>query len=595
MRAAAPEREGDVSRNRNEGARRAGGGRRRAAGLITAALMVAGVRVLAAEQQLSAPAGDPLARRADAVFAKYDSAESPGCALGVLKDGRIVYARGYGMASLEHGIPITPQTIFDIGSTSKQITAASIALLVLDGRLSLDDDIRKHLPEIPSYGTRITIRHLLQHTSGLRDYTDLLSLAGHQTEDLTTEQDGLEIQARQKGVNFPPGTEFRYDNTGFFLASVIVKRVSGKPLRVFADERIFAPLGMGRTHYQDDHAAIVPHKAEGYEAREGGGFRVAMSDWEQVGDGSVQTSVEDLARWDENFYSGAVGGRKMLDLLQTKGALNDGTPIPYGLGLFIDRYRGLDRVQHAGGWAGYRAMLMRFPARHASVITLCNCGEAGTRELAERVSDIYLEGEFTEARPGEGATPAAAEPATVVAPKALARYAGLYWNEHQGSVQRIAVKGGSLIVSSGSETDALRPLGGGRFVLPASGKTYAFEGSGAPLAVSDEDDAKPVVFTRLGETGEAGSRPAPADLAAYAGRYASEEVGADWTISVKDGRLVLRIGHGPEEKLEPVAADIFMVEGSAVRFVRDSAKRISGLTVTDRGVVKLPFRRRSSS
>jgi CubicO group peptidase (beta-lactamase class C family) len=251
---------------------------------------------------LSAQSSDTSARaRLDGVFAAYDRTDSPGCALGVYRDGQVAYTRGYGMANLELGAGITPQSVFDIGSTSKQFTATSILLLARQGKLSLDDDIRKYIPELPNYGKAITIRHILTHTSGLRDYLTLWNLAGVDDADLTTDDDALALIVRQRELNFAPGEQWLYSNSGFFLASIIVKRVSGQSLAQFAAEHIFKPLGMAHTRYNDDHMAIIPNRATGYAPRRGGGFATDMSNFEQTGDGGVQTSVEDLLRWDENF------------------------------------------------------------------------------------------------------------------------------------------------------------------------------------------------------------------------------------------------------------------------------------------------------
>ena len=335
----------------------------------------------------AAPPPDP---KVDAVFARFDSPESPGCAVAVIQNHRIAYERGYGRASLELDVPIAPDTVFDIGSTSKQFTALAVLLLERDGKLSLDDDVRRFVPEVPDYGRRITIRHLLSHTSGLRDYTDLMDLDGHETADHTTELDALEIVARQRGVNFAPGDDWRYSNTGFFLASVIVRRASGQSLADFARERIFKPLGMSSTQFLDDTTRIVVRRATAYSPRPGGGFRVNMSDWDQTGDGAVQTTVEDLAKWDENFYSPKAGDARMLQAMQTAGTLNGGRPHEYGLGLVVDTSGGLKRVQHGGSWAGYRAQLTRFPERQTSVIVLCNVSNAGPDVLAAEVAAAWL-------------------------------------------------------------------------------------------------------------------------------------------------------------------------------------------------------------
>ncbi|MGH9381900.1 MAG: serine hydrolase domain-containing protein, partial [Thermoanaerobaculia bacterium] len=265
-----------------------------AAPLLALATLAAGP---AAAQQADLTAG------IDAVFVDYDRTDSPGCALGVVRDGELVYARGYGMANLEHGVPITPGTVFDIGSTSKQFAATATVLLAEEGRLSLDDEVRKWIPELRDYGAPLTIRHLLHHTSGLRDYLTLMSLVGTSFDGLTTDDDALDIIARQRELNFPPGSEHLYSNSGYFLLSQIIERASGQSLREYAGTRIFEPLGMDDTHFHDDHTHVVPRRATAYAPlSEDGAFRIDMSLFEQTGDGAVYTTIDDLVRWDGNFY-----------------------------------------------------------------------------------------------------------------------------------------------------------------------------------------------------------------------------------------------------------------------------------------------------
>lgn len=373
---------------------------------------------------------DSIVHRIDSVFTRYDRTASPGCALGVYRDGKIVYSRGYGMANLEHAIAITPRTVFDIGSTSKQFTASAIALLAQDGKLTLDDDVRKHIPELPQYQKTITIRHLLNHTSGLRDYLTLMSLRGVNFDGVTTDEDALDLIVRQKALNFEPGSEYLYSNSGFFLLSTIVRRASGKSLAQFAHERIFAPLGMHDTHFHDDHTHIVPLRATGYEPRPDGGFRISMSGFEQTGDGAVMTTVEDLLKWDNNFYTPTIGGEPLLRDLHTMGVLTNGRLLSYALGLMIDDYRGLRRVRHGGSWAGYRADLVRFPVAKTTVTCLCNLGSANPSALADRVADILLADRLGPAtvaasRPN-GPPPTNDVPYTVTAGE-LERYAGTYY------------------------------------------------------------------------------------------------------------------------------------------------------------------------
>jgi CubicO group peptidase (beta-lactamase class C family) len=355
-------------------------------GLVAGAVIVGGLAGANA-----GGAEDKKTAAVDEVFSDLAKGGSPGCALGVYRDGKVVYSKGYGLANIEEHVAITPQSVFDIGSTSKQFTAASILLLEKQGKLSISDDIRKYLPEVPDYGEKITILQLLNHTSGLRDYLTLMELAGINIDGVTTDEDALQMIVRQKALNFAPGSDWLYSNTGFFLLSVIVKRVSGKTLREFAAENIFAPLEMSHTQYRDDHTTLIANRAMAYDGKEkGGGYSLDVSYFEQTGDGAVHTSVEDLQKWDENFYSGQIGGKEFLAEIQEQGKLNSGKVLDYAKGLRIAEYRGLRTVSHGGSWGGYRAELLRFPEQHFSVACLCNLDSANPSKRAHQVADIYL-------------------------------------------------------------------------------------------------------------------------------------------------------------------------------------------------------------
>jgi CubicO group peptidase (beta-lactamase class C family) len=332
----------------------------------------------------------PWAHEVDALFAAWDKPDSPGCALGVIQDGKLTYTRGYGQASLEHSVPITSRTVFDIGSTSKQFTAASIGLLVQDGKLGVEDEIHDWVPELAPWDEEVTLDHMLHHTSGIPDYLDLMFRSGIDVADFTTPAQALEHLAKVKKLVFTPGSKFEYSNSNFFLLSLVIEHASGQPFQEFARRRIFEPLGMTSTLLLFDHTLVVPHRATGYGPKRGGGFQVAMSDFEQLGDGAVQTSVEDLARWDTNFYSWKVGGEALRQFLHATGKLNDGKSIEYARGLFVNEFRGLPRVFHGGSWAGYRAQLMRFPEQKTSILCLCNLGNMDPTGLCEKVAGIVL-------------------------------------------------------------------------------------------------------------------------------------------------------------------------------------------------------------
>ncbi|HEV2132611.1 MAG TPA: serine hydrolase domain-containing protein, partial [Longimicrobiaceae bacterium] len=341
---------------------------------------------------------DTLAARVDALFRQWDRPGSPGAAVAVIRDGEIVYSRGYGMANLEYDVPITPTTIFHIASVSKHFTAFAIALLAEEGKLSLDDDIRTHLPEVPDFGRTLTIRHLIHHTSGLRDQWELLAMAGWRLDDVITREHILKMVSHQRALNFDPGEEYLYSNTGYTLMALLVERVSGQSFREFTEERIFRPLGMTSTHFHDDHEMIVPGRAYSYAPRPGGGFRNSPLNYANVGATSLFTTVEDLAKWDRNFYEPQVGSEALFAQMESRGVLNDGRQIEYAFALSIGEHHGLRTVGHSGADAGYRSYYVRFPEQRLSVVVLSNLSSFNPTRVALRVADIYLAGHFPDRR-----------------------------------------------------------------------------------------------------------------------------------------------------------------------------------------------------
>jgi CubicO group peptidase (beta-lactamase class C family) len=449
--------------------------------------MVATFLLLASSANCSRTSEEKSAAAVDEVFSDLTKPGSPGCALAVYRDGKILYAKGYGLANIEENVAITPQSVFDIGSTSKQFTAASILLLEKQGKLSINDDVRKHIPELPSYGQKVTILHLLNHTSGLRDYLILMELVGINTDSVTTDADALALITRQKALNFAPGSDWLYSNTGFFLLSIIVQRASGKTLREFAVENIFAPLEMTHTQYRDSHAALIANRALAYDEQENkSGYTLNVSYFEQTGDGAVHTSVEDLLKWDENFYSPRVGGKDFLREIHEHGKLNSGRVLDYAKGLFLQDYRGLPTVSHGGAWGGYRAELLRFPDQHFSVACLCNVGNADPSRRARQVADIYV-GNLMKPKENKSKESESKEKSEIaVGADELRNYAGDYWSEELGVVYRLGVSDGrikvlSVLDASGSprvnnfSADVLRAVGTDQFELGKSGVTLHFQ------------------------------------------------------------------------------------------------------------------------
>jgi CubicO group peptidase (beta-lactamase class C family) len=370
--------------------------------------------------------------------------------VAVIKDGKIIYEHGYGLANLEYNIPITPDTVFYIASTSKQFTAASIALLAQKGKLSLDDSIRKYLPELPPVYDGISIGHLIYHTSGIRDFQTLLDVQGR-TDDVNTEQDIIELLARQKALNFKPGEQFEYSNSGYFLLAVIVKRASGKSLREFAAENIFKPLRMSNTHFHDDRTMIVNNRATGYVPLRGGGYGIHTTNYDVVGNAGVMTTVQDLSLWDQNFYENKLGGGiDFISRLLTPGTLNNGERLNYAYGLQLGDYKGLRTVKHDGGFAGFVTEMLRFPDQRFTVICLANVrGTIDSTALAYQVADIYLASELKPQTPKATTTPSTRQPTNVPTPISLnatqlAGYVGDYYSDELQVTYRVVLENSKL-------------------------------------------------------------------------------------------------------------------------------------------------------
>jgi CubicO group peptidase (beta-lactamase class C family) len=294
--------------------------------------------------------------RIDSVFAPFAGTDRPGCSIAVSQNGNQVYAKGYGMSDLQYGLAIEPSSIFHVASVSKQFAAFAVALLAEDGKLSLDDEVRKYVPELPDLGKRITIRHLIYHTSGIRDQWELLGMAGWRYgHDLFTQDDVLEILKRQRALNFDPGEQWMYSNSGYSLIAMIVKRVSGKSLREFSDERIFKPLGMTNTHVHDDHQMIVPNRTSAYENGPNGEWRISIPTFDTHGATTLFTTAGDLLKWEQNFVTGTVGSRALLAEAERSAKLNNGKDTNYGFGIQLETYRGAPVRGHGGADAGYRA------------------------------------------------------------------------------------------------------------------------------------------------------------------------------------------------------------------------------------------------
>jgi CubicO group peptidase (beta-lactamase class C family) len=512
---------------------------------------------------VSAPAADTQEQKVNRLFVDYDNAHSPGCSLGVIRNGNFVLRKSYGMGSLELGVPLSSGSVFYMGSVSKQFTAASVVLAAEQGFLSLDDDVRKYIPELPDYGHPITLRQMLHHTSGFRDVLTLLALSGRHLEDIHPAAELLDLIARQKALNFVPGDEYQYSNSNYFLLAEVVKRATKKPLSQFAAESIFKPLGMTHTRFYDDRSVVVPGRVAAYRPGKGGAFLVDWStNYETVGGGGLMSSVDDLLLWDRNFYDNKLGKGTLIKEMLTRGVLNNGKQTSYALGNETDTYRGLPVVGHGGQLMGYRTNVLRFPGQKFGVVCLCNVETADPYSLSLKVADIYL---------GKYLQPIAARrPKAVASRLDPAPLAGTYYDATRHERLAYSAENGNLIV----QENILDPVGPNRFEGPP-GFFSTFSGFG---------DGQTVTVTRDGATTFSGSRlkefnPDSATLAAYTGVYTSSELDTTYKFTVEDGSLMLWNNWDPPLQLQPMIKDEFSVDGINLVFHKDSSGKVSGLSV----------------
>lgn len=506
--------------------------------------------------------------RVDAIFKRWTSA-TPGCAVGAMVKGAPLVTAAYGMADLEHDVPIAPDTIFEAGSVSKQFTAAAVLLLAREGKLSLDDQVRKHIPELPDFGVPLTIRQMLNHTSGLRDWGSLAAIAGWPRGlRAHTHAHVLDILSRQRTLNFPPGTRWSYSNSGYNLAAILVSRVSGTGFAEFTRTRLFEPLGMRDTSWRDDYTRIVKRRAIAYGERQG--TFVTDMPFENVhGNGALLTTVGDLLKWNENFTAARVGDAAFWAEMQRPLRFNDGRAHEYALGLYVDTYKGVREVDHSGATAGYRAHLGRYPEQGVSVAVLCNVGSAAATTYAKAVAELLL----TDLTP-------APLPAHTLTDAAASRLAGLYRTTTPARIIRISHDQEGLRLGAGTR---LLALSANRFVT-ADRLTFEF-GANGTLRATDEFGTVDV-FARVEPAAPAGEQ-----LRAYAGRYVSDEIETTLTVQVDGGKLVLRRRPNTTMALTPVYPDGFSSDIGAVVFRRDAGGRVVSLSVSQDRVWDLVFAR----
>lgn len=518
-----------------------------------------------------------LTEQVDALFVDWDSTDSPGCVLAIIKDNEFVYKRGYGMADLERDVPITPKSVFDIGSTGKRFTATVIAILANQGLLKLHDPIHKYLPEMPSYADGISIQHLIHHTSGLRDYLTIMGVLGMPDENIYTEDFVFNLIVRQRGLNFKPGKEFLYSNTGYFLLGIIAEHVTGKHITELITEHILEPLGMKYTTFNKDYRPIVKNRAMSYDAGEKEGtFTNAIALSGGFGDGAMITNVNDLLLWDRNFYKNKLNNSQpdLIEQLHETGILNNGKPITYAFGLLVDIHKGQKVVSHGGSWAGYRTEMVRFPDHRFTVICISNLGSIEPTALCQRVTDIYLENN-TKSRPVQKPKLAADE---------LNSFIGIYQGKY--STIEIYIKENMLCFSYGSWKFELSHIGKKKFELTGTLDTISFSGANNEQLSYNEYGSQSVKLKRV-QT----KRFSPPSISIYAGEYLNSELAVRYKFIIQNNELQLM--RAPDEKPNPayfLTEDTLACDFGEIRFNIKTGV-VKGFALNVDRVIDLKFRK----
>ncbi|MEP6780605.1 MAG: serine hydrolase domain-containing protein [Gemmatimonadaceae bacterium] len=513
--------------------------------------------------------------RIDKIFAKIDR-NTPGCAVMLAKDGHALYTQGYGSANLEYGTPLTDSSVMESGSVAKQFTAAAMVLLQEDGKLSIDDDIRKYLPEVPNFGKTITIRNLLTHTSGLRDQWGLLTIEGRGPgTQVHSPETTLDLVVHQKMLNFLPGSAYLYSNTGYALAALIIERVSGKSLQDFMQSRLFVPLGMTHTLLRDDFTRVVPNRATAYSLK-GQTFHTDMPFTNMIGNGGILTTMADLVKWNENFDNTTVGGAAFTPTMQTQMRLNNGRTITYALGLERLVYDGVNEVNHTGSTAGYRTMMTRFPDQHVSVAVWCSNASINPTPLAHQVADLVL------VKPPHAAA-AAVVPAVRETRAEFSQWSGVYRDVTTDQVMTLVASDTAL---SSGPAQVLVPIGAQRFRTTAGHVQFT-------------RDAKHKSFTLARANGdmsyfeEVKALSKTLSTADYVGRYVSDELDVVLTVVARDGNI--EITRRPDDiiALRPTYVDAFAGSGglASVRFSRDAKGIVNGFAIFAGRVLDVRFKR----
>jgi CubicO group peptidase (beta-lactamase class C family) len=511
------------------------------------------------------------AERAFEKFTKAYVAPAPGCAAAVSLNGEVVFEKAFGLADMEHNVPNTTQTIFESGSVAKQFTAAALVLLQQEGKLNIDDPVRKYIPELPDYGSPLTIRHLLNHTAGLRDWGTVMSLTGAGRGDRVISQElAFDVITHQRALDFTPGAEYSYSNSGYNLAAIIVERVSKQKFPAFVEERLFKPVGMKNSSWRDDYQRVIPGRAQAYARQGNGPWRLNMPFMNVYGNGGMLTTVGDWMKWNAMLDSRSLGA-PLVEALETRGVLNDGRKISYALGLEVATYKGLKDVSHGGATAGYQTFLARYPDNKVSVGVMCNGTSPSAGGIATGITDEIF-GPFPETPRPEAAKLSEDE---------LKKYVGIWRNEKTHAPARFVFENGVTRWGGGR----LIPKGSGQFIGGNNELKFTFDKDGKPVSAESVDDEGTVTRFVL----EREWTPTPADLGSLKGDWFSEEAGATFTVAVDADKAFIKQRPATSLPMQPLYKDHFSVQGYIVWFTRDKNGKVNGMHVGTSRMRDMPF------
>ena len=527
---------------------------------------------------------DSLGPAMNSIFKQYNNATGPGCAVSVIRDGRVIFSKGYGIANLEYDIPITPSTIFDIASVSKQFTGLAISTLVEQGKVTLDDDIHKYLPEVPVFYRPVTVRQLLHHSGGVRDWPQTLNAAGWRWDEVFSFSDIMRMVRKQKDLDFEPGSRFSYSNTGYNLLAAIVEKLSGQTFRTWTDSAIFKPLGMHSSHFLDDYSRIIKGLAYSYN-RTNQGFEKNVGELTAYGSSSLFTSVGDLDKWVINFQSQVSKKNPVYLRMLTEGTLNNGETVHYGYGLGHGEDRGLKTISHTGGWQGYRTIISNYPDENLSIIILSNAAEFDPQDYASRVAGYFLKDKI---RAGE-------KPAVNVRDLPNKKVDSLLMKKYEGTYQL----GPSWVVTLTLEKGRLMTQANGEDKFPMDAKSdsvFWIEAYGASMTFVQDRGGQVDLLKYKGIEAKriVPFIPDPRLFNQYSGTYYSEELESQYKVYIKDSKLYMHHMRLGDFDLtgEPTGKDQFSGKIGFVAFYRDDHDRVLGFMLSGGRVKNLRFEKK---